>query len=83
MIDATDIAMNIGLGSHTNTVLQAAFFACTGIIKPDVALEAMKAAARKTYFAKGEEVVNKNVAAIDKGAAGVREIAFKKNPCSR
>ena len=75
VIDATDIAMNIGLGSHTNTVLQAAFFACTGIIKPDVALEAMKAAARKTYFAKGEEVVNKNVAAIDKGAAGVREIA--------
>lgn len=74
VIDATDIAMNIGLGSHTNTVLQAAFFACTGIIKADVALEAMKAAARKTYFAKGEEVVNKNVAAIDKGAAGVREI---------
>ena len=75
VIDATDIALNIGLGNHTNTVLQAAFFACTGIIKPDVALEAMKAAARKTYFAKGEEVVNKNVAAIDKGAAGVREIA--------
>ncbi len=74
VIDATDIALTLGLGNHTNTVLQAAFFACTGIIKPEDALNAMKAAVRKTYFAKGEEVINKNVAAIDKGASGVREI---------
>jgi len=74
-IDATAIAMRLGLGSHTNTVLQAAFFACTGIIDPSTALEAMKNAARKTYFAKGEEVVNKNVAAIEAGASEVRQIA--------
>ena len=74
-IDATAIAGELGLGSHTNTVLQAAFFAVTGMVPPAVALEKMKDAAKKTYFAKGDEVIAKNVAAIERGAAGVREIA--------
>ena len=73
-IDATAIAGELGLGSHTNTVLQAAFFAVTGMVSPEIALEKMKEAARKTYFAKGDEVIAKNVAAIERGAAGVREI---------
>ena len=74
VIDATAIAMRLGLGSHTNTVLQAAFFAATGIIGTEEALEAMKAAARKTYFAKGDEVVARNVAAVEAGAAEVTEV---------
>ena len=74
VIDATAIALRLGLGSHTNTVLQAAFFAVTGIIDPEQALEAMKAAARKTYFAKGDAVVAENVAAIESGAAEVRQV---------
>ncbi|MBE6913909.1 MAG: pyruvate:ferredoxin (flavodoxin) oxidoreductase [Ruminococcaceae bacterium] len=73
-IDATAIAGALGLGSHTNTVLQAAFFAVTGMIAPELALERMKDAARKTYFAKGDEVIAKNVAAIEQGAGGVKEI---------
>ena len=73
-IDATAIAGELGLGSHTNTVLQAAFFAVTGMVPASVALEKMKEAARKTYFAKGDEVIAKNVAAIERGAAGVKEI---------
>ena len=73
-IDATAIAGELGLGSHTNTVLQAAFFAVTGMIAPEIALDKMKEAARKTYFAKGDEVIAKNVAAIERGADGVREI---------
>ena len=73
-IDATAIAGALGLGSHTNTVLQAAFFAVTGMVAPEIALEKMKEAAKKTYFAKGDEVVAKNVAAIERGASGVREI---------
>ena len=74
VINATEIALRLGLGSHTNTVLQAAFFAVTGIIDAQAALDAMKQAARKTYFAKGDAVVEKNVAAIDEGASLVREI---------
>ena len=74
-IDATDIALRLGLGSHTNTVLQAAFFAVTGLIPPEDAIERMKEAARKTYFAKGDEVIAQNVAAIEAGAKEVREVA--------
>ncbi len=75
VIDATAVALRLGLGSHTNTVLQAAFFAATGIVGTAEALEAMKAAARKTYFAKGDEVVARNIAAIEAGASEVVEIS--------
>jgi len=74
-IDAVEIAQRLGLGSHTNTVLQAAFFQVAGLMDAAEALEAMKAAARKTYAKKGEAVVAKNVSAIDEGAAGVVEFA--------
>ena len=74
VIDATAVALRLGLGSHTNTVLQAAFFAATGIVGTTEALEAMKAAARKTYFTKGDEVVARNIAAIEAGASEVVEI---------
>ena len=68
IIDATDIAEKLGLGSHTNTVLQSAFFSLMEIIPRERALGEMKSAARKAYFAKGDEVVAKNLAAIDAGA---------------
>ena len=73
-INATAIAMRLGLGSHTNTVLQAAFFACSGLMDKDAAIEAMKAAARKTYFAKGDAVVSRNVEAIECGASEVVKV---------
>lgn len=74
VINATEIAMRLGLGNHTNTVLQAAFFATSQLIESKVALDAMKAAARKSYFAKGDEVVARNISAIECGAEEVREI---------
>ena len=74
VIDATSIAMRLGLGNHTNTVLQAAFFACSGIMDCNQAIAAMKEAARKTYFAKGDAVVARNVAAVESGAAEVRKV---------
>lgn len=74
-IDATAIAGRLKLGAHTNTVLQAAFFAITGIIPKEQALDEMKQAIRKTYFTKGEEVIAKNLAAVDAGADEV--CAFK------
>ena len=73
-IDATDIALRLGLGSHTNTVLQAAFFAVTGLIPVEEALGRMKEAARKTYFAKGDEVIAQNIAAIEAGAKEAVEV---------
>ncbi len=68
VIDANKIALELGLGSHTNTVLQASFFALMEVIPTEEALEMIKAATKKTYFAKGDDVVARNVAAIDAGA---------------
>ena len=68
IINATEIALRLGLGSHTNTVLQAAFFAVSDLIPLDDALGRMKEAARKTYFAKGDDIIAQNIAAIDAGA---------------
>ena len=70
IIDATKIAGELGLGNRTNTVLQSAFFSLMEIIPTEQALEEMKKAVRKTYFTKGQEVIAKNEAAIDAGAAG-------------
>ncbi len=66
-IDAVSIARDLGLGSHYNTVLQSAFFKLMPVIPVDEAVGYMKDAASKRYFAKGEDVVNKNLAAIDAG----------------
>ncbi|MBQ1663018.1 MAG: pyruvate:ferredoxin (flavodoxin) oxidoreductase, partial [Clostridia bacterium] len=66
-IDAQSIARDLGLGSHYNTVLQSAFFKLMPVIPVDEAVGYMKDAASKRYFAKGEDVVNKNLAAIDAG----------------
>ncbi|MBR4209918.1 MAG: pyruvate:ferredoxin (flavodoxin) oxidoreductase [Lachnospiraceae bacterium] len=73
-IDATAIAQEMGLGSHTNTVLQAAFFKITGLMDAEKALDQMKDAARRSYFNKGEAVIAKNIAAIDAGATRVHQV---------
>ena len=70
-IDAVKIAGELGLGNHFNMVLQSAFFHLMPIIPVEDAVGYMKAAATKTYFAKGEEVVAKNLAAIDAGKDGL------------
>ncbi len=67
IINATKIASEIGLGGRTNTILQSAFFKITGIIPYADAVKYMKDAALKSYGKKGENVVNMNYAAIDRG----------------
>ena len=66
-INATKIAMEIGLGNRTNTILQSAFFRITEVIPVDLAVEQMKKFIVKSYGKKGEDVVNKNYAAVDRG----------------
>ena len=67
IINATKIAAEIGLGGRTNTILQSAFFRITGIIPAEDAVKYMKDAALKSYGKKGENIVNMNYAAIDRG----------------
>ena len=66
-IDATAIAMELGLGNRTNTVLQAAFFKLSGIIPIEDAVKYMKDAIIKSYSKKGQKIVDMNSAAVDKG----------------
>ncbi|MCQ2140653.1 MAG: pyruvate:ferredoxin (flavodoxin) oxidoreductase, partial [Bacteroidales bacterium] len=67
IINATKIAAEIGLGGRTNTILQSAFFKISGIIPYEDAVKYMKDAALKSYGKKGENIVNMNYAAIDRG----------------
>ena len=67
IIDATKIAAEIGLGNRTNTILQSAFFKISEVIPYDLAVEQMKKFIVKSYGRKGEDVVNKNYAAVDRG----------------
>lgn len=66
-INATKIAQEIGLGNRTNTILQSAFFRITEVIPVDLAVEQMKKFIVKSYSKKGQDVVDKNFAAVDRG----------------
>src|SRR5450759_2348911 len=68
-INATLIAEELGLGSRTNTIMQAAFFKVANVIPYEKAESEMKKAIYKSYGKKGEDVVNMNNAAVDKGSA--------------
>ena len=66
-INATKIAQEIGLGNRTNTILQSAFFRITEVIPLELAIEQMKAFIVKSYGKKGQDVVDLNYAAVDRG----------------
>ena len=66
-INATKIAQEIGLGNRTNTILQSAFFRITGVIPVELAVEQMKKFIVKSYGKKGQDIVDKNNAAVDRG----------------
>ncbi len=65
VIDASSVARGVGLGSRTNTILQTCFFAISGVLPREAAIEHIKQSIRKTYGSKGEAVVKKNFAAVD------------------
>jgi pyruvate-ferredoxin/flavodoxin oxidoreductase len=73
-IDASAVAAAAGAGKRVNTVLQACFFALSGVLPRDRAITAIKRAAKKTYGAKGDAVVEANYRAIDAALEGLREV---------
>ncbi len=66
-INATKIAQEIGLGNRTNTILQSAFFRITEVIPVDLAIEQMKKFIVKSYGKKGQDIVDKNNQAVERG----------------
>ena len=75
IINATQIAMDIGMGRRTNTILQSAFFALNEQIMPlETSVDLMKKFAKKSYGKKGDEIVQLNYKAIDAGKDGIVEV---------
>ena len=74
IINATKLAKEIGLGNRTNTIMQSAFFNLANVIPYEEAKEYMKEYAKKSYGRKGDDIVQKNWNAIDKGTDGLEEV---------
>jgi pyruvate-ferredoxin/flavodoxin oxidoreductase len=74
VIDATKVAQEVGLQRRTNTVLQTCFFALSGVLPREQAIEEIKKAIRKTYGAKGEDVVQQNFRAVDGTLSRLHEV---------
>ena len=73
-INAIDLAIKVGMGKRTNTILQSAFFSLAKVMPEADAINYMKEAAKKSYLKKGEDVVKKNWDAIDAGATAYTKI---------
>ena len=76
VVDAGRIARDAGLAGRTNTVLQTCFFAISGVLEPDRAIEAIKASIRATYGRRGAEVVKRNLLAVDSALEGLHRVAL-------
>ncbi|MBN2507209.1 MAG: pyruvate:ferredoxin (flavodoxin) oxidoreductase [Verrucomicrobia bacterium] len=75
VIDATHVARESGMGGRINTIMQACFFALSGVLPKDEAIEAIKYSIQKTYGKKGEEVVRKNIEAVNHTLANLHQVA--------
>ena len=74
VIDAYQVAQESGMGGRINTVMQVCFFALSGVLPKDEAIDKIKTAIQKTYGKKGEDVVRKNFEAVDNTLAKLRRV---------
>jgi pyruvate-ferredoxin/flavodoxin oxidoreductase len=74
VIDGYKVAKDTGMGSRVNTIMQTCFFAISGVLPKNEAIEAIKKSIKKTYGAKGDDVVQKNFAAVDQTLANLFEV---------
>jgi len=74
VIDAYSVAQGAGMGNRINTVMQTCFFALSRVLPKDKAIAKIKQAIHKTYINKGEDVVKKNYAAVDKSLENLYEV---------
>ena len=74
VIDAVKVARESGMGGRINTVMQVCFFAISGVLSRQDAIEAIKQSIKKTYGKKGEEIVQMNLKAVDNTLARLHEV---------
>ncbi len=78
VIDASKVAQKAKLGKRTNTVLQTCFFAISGVLPKDEAIQKIKDAIIKSYSHKGEKIVQMNFNAVDKSLENLQRVAYPK-----
>ncbi|HEX7484789.1 MAG TPA: pyruvate:ferredoxin (flavodoxin) oxidoreductase [Vicinamibacterales bacterium] len=74
VIDAYEVARATGMGTRINTIMQTCFFAISGVLPREEAIEQIKKAIEKTYGKRGEDVVRKNFAAVDQTLANLHQV---------
>ena len=74
VIDAYDVAQQTGMGARINTIMQTCFFAISGVLPREEAIEAIKHSIEKTYGKKGDQIVQQNFAAVDKTLANLFQV---------
>jgi pyruvate-ferredoxin/flavodoxin oxidoreductase len=74
VIDGYKVAKDTGMGSRVNTIMQTCFFAISGVLPKEEAIESIKQSIKKTYGSKGEEVVKKNFRAVEQTLANLFEV---------
>src|SRR6185369_10110323 len=74
VIDGYKVAREAGMGTRINTIMQTCFFAISGVLPREEAIEQIKKAIKKTYGKRGEAVVNKNFAAVDAALAHLHRV---------
>ncbi len=82
IIDAQDVAEKSGMGRRINTVMQVCFFAISGVLPRDKAIEAIKDSIKKTYGKKGEVIVQMNLKAVDNTLDHLHEVTVPKEVTS-
>jgi pyruvate-ferredoxin/flavodoxin oxidoreductase len=82
IIDGYKVAKMTGMGARVNTIMQTCFFAISGVLPRDEAIEAIKYSIKKSYGAKGEEVVKKNFKAVEETLANLFEVKVPDQPSS-
>jgi pyruvate-ferredoxin/flavodoxin oxidoreductase len=82
VIDAYSVGREAGMGSRINTVMQTCFFAISGVLPREQAIQAIKDAIRETYGKRGEAVVQKNFAAVDHALGHLHQVAVPKQVSS-
>lgn len=82
VIDGYSVAKETGMGTRINTIMQTCFFAISGVLPKEEAIEQIKKSIQKTYGSKGEEIVRKNFEAVDKTLAKLYKVEVSENDIS-
>jgi pyruvate-ferredoxin/flavodoxin oxidoreductase len=79
VIDATSVARETGMPGRINTIMQTCYFALSGVLPREEAIKQIKKAIEKSYFKKGQKVIDQNFKAVDATLAHLHEVDYPKN----